>query len=369
MKSVLKIVFCLLFCWVVDAKAVNIAVIAPKVGYLAKYGNELIDGVQIAVDNINQKGGILGKKINLITVDDRCEDSFAVSAAQMMSVNSSKDDKVSLVIGPYCDNMFDQVSFIYAQGGIVRIVPTPLSSVQYDLDEQGLFKIGGMMREEAKAFYAFYKNKFTDKNVAIVYDSLLPKTTETAVRIQELFSDNKLSNRITLYDIANYNKNFEQISKEILLNNEMAVVLSDAQSSAKLVQQLQEKKADIVIFVDQYLANTYFFREIGNFAEGIYVMQMETMKDSPSFTEELVTLRLQGREPKGLGVYGYAAVKLWQQLVEKAKDIDFNKIDKLKNGREFMLPWGKTAFIKGNAVKSGGYNIYQIQNGEYTQVD
>ncbi len=369
MKITLRAVFCLAMLWAIEARAVNVAVVAPKVGYLAKFGNELIEGVQIAVDNINQNGGINGEKINLITVDDRCEDSFAVSAAQMMAVNSSKEDKISLVIGPYCSNMFDQVAYTYAQGKIIRVIPTPLDNQQYALDEKGLFKIGGVMSDEAIAFYNFYKRKFADKNVAVVYDSKMFSTSETALRIQTLFQDNNLSNRITLYDFANYGDDYEQMAKEILLNNQIAVVLSNAKSTAKLVQRLQEREAETVVFVDEYLANAYFFREMGNFAEGVYVMRRETLKDSPSFTEELVKLRLQGKEPKGLGVYGYAAVKLWRQLAEKAKSTDFDKIDALKNGNEFVLPWGKVAFVKGNAKENSGYDIYQVQNGEYTQVN
>ena len=99
MKSIFKLFFGMVALWAVEAKAVNVAVVAPRVGYMAKFGNELAEGAQIAVDIINQNGGINGEKVNLIMVDDRCQDSFAVSAAQMMSVNSSDHDKISLVIG------------------------------------------------------------------------------------------------------------------------------------------------------------------------------------------------------------------------------------------------------------------------------
>lgn len=37
-------------------------------------------------------------------VDDQCDDRIAVSTAQMMAVNVSERDKMSLVIGPYCSN-------------------------------------------------------------------------------------------------------------------------------------------------------------------------------------------------------------------------------------------------------------------------
>lgn len=369
MKFAAKLVVIWLMCWNVSAQAANIAVIAPKVGDLAKYGQELSDGAQIAVDMLNQSGGVLGEKVNLITVDDRCEDSFAVSAAQMMSLNSSKKDKVNLVIGPYCSNAFVEVADIYAQGKIIRIVPMPLNAGQYHLNKAGLFKTGGLMSEEAEAFFDTYKRRFAGKNVAMVYDSFLPETTETAFETQQLFRGNNLVNRITLYDFSNYNKDYTQMAKEILLNSQVVYVLSGSKPTARLVQELQEESKDAVIFVDEYLATPYFFREMGNFAEGIYVLAMEDLKDRPEFTEELVELRLKGKEPRGLGVYSYAAVKLWSEMVEKAKSADFDKVVQQSTKKSFMSPWGEVTFKQGNALQNGGYGVYQIKNGEYTQVN
>jgi hypothetical protein len=75
-------------------------------------------------------------------------------------------------------------------------------------------------------------------------------------------------------------------------------------------------------------------------------MAMKNLKDSPDFTEELVELRIKGKEPRGLGMYGYAAVKLWSQLVEKAKATDFDKVSKVISD---TIRWSETcgtAFYK-----------------------
>ena len=53
---------------------VNVAVVAPKAGEYKTLGDEIISGVRIAVDDINAQGGLKGEKINLITVDDQCDD-------------------------------------------------------------------------------------------------------------------------------------------------------------------------------------------------------------------------------------------------------------------------------------------------------
>lgn len=370
MKSILKAIFIyLMMLPVIEAKAANIAVVAPKVGDMAKYGNELIDGVQIAVDIFNQNGGLLGEKIKLITIDDRCEDSFAVSAAQMMTLSSSQNDKLDLIIGPFCNNAFSQISSIYANGKIVRIIPMPLSAGDNNINESGLIKIGGLISDEARTFFDFYKNEMAGKNLAMVYDSSMPQTTETAFEVQELFRSQGVSNKLTLYDVNEYGKKYRQMAKEILLNNQMAYVLSSEKKISRLVQELQEGKPDITIVVNEYMANLHFFRELGNFVEGVYFLALKNLKDSPDFTEELVELRIKGKEPRGLGVYGYAAVKLWSQLVEKANSTKFDKVSKVIDGRQFFMPWGEVDFQLGNISKTAGYTIYQVKNGEYVQVN
>ncbi len=364
-----KYIFAFQLFWVFGAQAANIAVIAPKVGPMAKFGYNLSEGVRTAIEDINQNGGILGEQLNLITVDDQCEDSFAVSAAQMMALNSSAKDKINLVIGPYCGNAFARISQIYAQGKIIRIVPVPVDKAQYNLNEAGLIKIGGIVSEEAEAFFAFYQNRFAGKNIAVAYESSLAAALETAYGLRALFDENGQGNRLTLYDLAGYQEDYERAAQEILLNNKIVYILGRPKVTAVMAQKLQEKNSETVLLIDEYLATPLFFREMGNFAEGVYVMAKEDLKDSPTFTEELVRLRLDGREPKGLGVYGYAAVKLWSDMVRRAGSMDFDKINKQRDGTQFDLPWGKVEFSGGRALQSSGYEVYQIVNGEYTQVD
>ena len=108
-----------LFCTLpVDAK-ITVAVIAPLAGDYAEQGQELVKGAERAVEEINNAGGILKNKVSLLKIDDQCNDSIAVSTAQMLTI--LKDKKVSLVIGPYCANSFEKVADIYANARIFQI--------------------------------------------------------------------------------------------------------------------------------------------------------------------------------------------------------------------------------------------------------
>ena len=363
-----KIFVFLLVMRVMVVEAANVAVIAPKEGPMAKYGLELISGVQTAVDMVNEEGGINGEKINLIAIDDRCEDTFAVSAAQMMSLNSSANDKINMVIGPYCNNMFYDIADIYSKGKIIRFVPMPLNAKQHNFYARGMIKLMGRFSDEAETFFDFYKNKMITNKLAMVYDSTMPETTDTAFELQQLFRENNISN-LTLFNLADYNKNFSQMAQEILLNNQIVYILGDYEKTARLVQRLQEEKEDVVVFVDEYLATEHLFNELGNFAEGIYVITLKDLKNNPEFTEELVTLRLKGKEPKGLGVYGYVMFRLWEDMAKQAKSVEFDKIINIQKKKTFNLPWGNIDWQRNIVEINNGYNIYQIKNGEYMQVN
>lgn len=112
---------------------------------------------------------------------------LAVSTAQMMAVNTSPKDKMSLVIGPYCDNAFDEVAAIYAKANIFQIIPTTISAREATKNHKGLVKMVGYKDRQGKDFYNYYKNNFADKRVALVYDSNNREIVEIAAAIQGEF--------------------------------------------------------------------------------------------------------------------------------------------------------------------------------------
>jgi branched-chain amino acid transport system substrate-binding protein len=66
-----------------QAKAddITIAVAGPMTGDLAAFGEQLQRGSEMAVKDINAKGGVLGKQIKLEKGDDQCDPKQAVQVA------------------------------------------------------------------------------------------------------------------------------------------------------------------------------------------------------------------------------------------------------------------------------------------------
>lgn len=369
-KTVIKIISILgLFISGAAHADINIAVIAPKAGDFKSFGDEIISGVRIAVEDINNNGGLKGEKINLITVDDQCDDRLAVSTAQMMAVNTSKKDKMSLVIGPYCSNAFDEVSSIYAKANIFQIIPTTISAKEATKDHKGLVKMVGYKERQGKDFFNYYKANFGGQRVALVYDSNNRDIVEVAASIQSEFRKEGDSDKLLAFSFETYNKDMEKLSKAILQNKiSIAYILGKANIIAKLTKELKRSKKDFVIFTNKYQAPDDYNKVMGDLAEGSYFIALPSLKDNPNFAETLVKLRLLGVEPEGLSVYGYSAVKLWEELVDKSDSFSYNKLAQTLNESTIDTGWGEMMFNNGNPQNSINYGIYQLKSGEYTQV-
>jgi len=102
----------------VKAQDIPIAVVGPVTGSNAALGEQMTHGAKMAVADINAKGGVLGKKLDLIIADDACDPKQAVAAA-----NDVVGKKVVFVAGHYCSSSSIPASAVYNEAGVLQITP------------------------------------------------------------------------------------------------------------------------------------------------------------------------------------------------------------------------------------------------------
>src|SRR3546814_15219433 len=73
-------------------------------------------GAEMAVADINAKGGVNGQKIQLIIGDDQCDPKQAVAVA-----NRAAKERVAVVIGHFCTR--DRTSVVKGKSASVRVDP------------------------------------------------------------------------------------------------------------------------------------------------------------------------------------------------------------------------------------------------------
>src|SRR5690606_11833580 len=96
-----------------------IGLIAPLTGPVAAYGEQVRNGAQVAVEEINKAGGINGEQIVLKVTDDAGEPKQGVSAA-----NQLVGEGVRFVVGPVTSGVAMPASDVLAENGILMVTPT-----------------------------------------------------------------------------------------------------------------------------------------------------------------------------------------------------------------------------------------------------
>ncbi len=346
---------------------VNIAVIAPREGDFSRFGEEIIYGVRTAVNDINRSGGLSGEKVNLITVDDRCDDNLAISTAQMIAVNVSEKDKVALVIGPYCPNELDTVTGIYAKAKVFQIIPMAVNTSRFEKHLPGLVLLAGDKNRQSADFYKYYVRHFNNQKVALIYDSNERDSIDTAAALQREFKNNGKLGLLQAYSYASY-EDIDALSEEVLKDGiRIACVLGAPRQIGEISYELKSADKNFVIFIDKYAAQEDYARIMGDLADDTYYIGLPSLKDNPDFASTLVKLRLLGMEPEGLGVYGFSAVKLWAELVGKTGSFAYDDLAKALAEGPVSTTWGEVSFQRGIPAGTLNFNIYRHVDGQYTQ--
>ncbi len=364
-KSTINILLALSFLLPHIATAnVTIAVIAPKAGIYKKHGDELFSGAKLAINEINNNGGLNGKKLDILTIDDRCDDRLAISTAQMLTLINSK--KIALVVGPYCSNKFDEIAGIYENSKIFQIVPTTVAYNSGDTEKKGQIMFLGTKSQMSDDFFKFYNQNFAGLKTAFIYDD--NKEDGYADVAKSLFDEFKRygkSNLLKFYTL-NSETNIQDLNQTLKKDNiNILFILSQKDITTDFIQQI--KNENIIIFTAKNMLSPSFYSEYKNNKNVIYLLALKTFKDTLMFTENLVDLRLQGIEPKGLEVYSYASIKLWSDIVKNTKNFNYDELSKIANSEELKEKW-QDFMMHSGSLKSSKYIIEMYNNGEFKQV-
>jgi len=122
--SVLTLALCavslVLSCKKKEGDSVSVGAIFPLSGAVAFYGNESRDGALLAIEEINAAGGLLGKKLVLLSEDDEGDAAKAVNALTKLTTR----DKVSFVIGSSTSGPTQAMSTLAQSNKVVLVSPS-----------------------------------------------------------------------------------------------------------------------------------------------------------------------------------------------------------------------------------------------------
>ncbi len=130
------------------ADDINIGVNMPLTGAFAASGDYVTNGAKIAVEEINAKGGLLGRKLNLVIEDNKSNPTEAAAVTEKLIVR----DKVPVLLGAWGSSLTLAAMPKLMQYQVPMVVETSGADKITESGNPYIFRIAATQLIEANAF-------------------------------------------------------------------------------------------------------------------------------------------------------------------------------------------------------------------------
>lgn len=338
-----------------------VAIAGPMSGQYASAGDQIRKGAEMAIADINARGGVLGQKLVLEVGDDACDPKQAVAVANQM-VNK----KIAFMHGHWCSSSTIPASEVYLESNILMATVSTNPKVT-DRGLKNVFAIAGRDDQQGQVGGGYLVDRFKGKKIAVVDDkSAYGKglADEIAKAMTAKGGKPALRESITAgeKDYSGLIAKLKQAGVEVLVfggyHTEVALIL----------RQAEQAKLNLTVLGGDTMSNTELVTAAGKAANNVLFTFGPDARKNPAAAPIVKKFRDAKVEPEGYVLYAYAAFQLFEQAAKSANSVKYNELEKSLRGGNFDTVLGKMAFdAKGNS-KAPAFVVYQWKDGKYDYV-
>lgn len=344
-----------------NKEPIKIGLMVTLTGVYPDLGREIRDGAMLAVNMINEEGGINGRKIKLIIKDNR----YNLNIAQSNYEELYKEGVIA-VIGPATSTMAKNLLPTINKLKLLTIAPTPTSTKLAGLDDY-MIRLRPTNREEAQTLASYVLEKLKLNSVAVVYDIINPEYTEDFI---ENFKANLPKGfRFYTYPFDEKKGNIKELSQKILNNSpQAALILVDVYNASLFIQNLKKLNKDIIILTSIWAKSPKLIEHCGKWAEGIFVVDIteNSFKGKLGEKVERKFFETYGRPMSFASINGYDSVLILKRAIEEGANRE-NIKDVILRIEKFEGLQGEIIFDKFGDRRVKPF-VLQIEKGKYKRV-
>jgi len=325
----------------------------PITGSEAAFGAQLKNGAEQAIADINEAGGILGKKISIFYGDDVADPKQGVSVA-----NKFAADGVKFVVGHFNSGVTMPASETYQENGILEITPAATNPRITERNMWNIFRTCGRDDQQGAVAGDYIAANFKAKKVAVVHDKTTygqgladeTKKTMNAKGIQEV-----------LYEGVNANeKDYSALVSKIKSAGADLVYWGGLHTAGGLiVRQMRDQGVNAVLMGGDGITSDEFATIGGPGVEGTLMTYGPDPRRRVEAKPVVEKFRAKNFEPESYTLYSYAAVQIIKAAAEEAKSLDPKKVaEVMHSGKKFSTVIGDISYDKKGDVTRLDYVMY-----------
>jgi branched-chain amino acid transport system substrate-binding protein len=145
---------------------ISVGIIAPLSGGAALFGIAARNGATLAFDQINEAGGVLGSRLNVLVVDDAGDIAQSVTAYNRLAYN----DNVVGIVGPVTSGPSGAVADVASDSRMPMISPTATAE-DVTLGRDHMFRACFLDATQARAIAEFAYNQLEARTASILFNN------------------------------------------------------------------------------------------------------------------------------------------------------------------------------------------------------
>lgn len=346
-----------------NSTTIRIAAVAPATGSQAEVGQDLINGIKLAVEETNASGGVLGKKIELVVFDDSADPKEAVNVAHKIA----SDPSIVGVVGHMNSGTTKPASPVYSKAGIPVVMPVPTNP---EITKQGfreLFRVPPTDLDQGTDIARYALDRLGKKRFAIVHDStaygqplaeVVKKTVEAA------------GGQVVFFDgITEGDKDFRAVLTKIKATNPEVLFFGGIYNEGGLLaKQAKEVGLQVPFLAADGTYSDKFIELAGPAAEGAIMSFIAPDEASNNATRTFAEkFRQQYGGIKAFAPLGYDAAKVLIAGIQKAGKPERGAIITALHSTDFSYAGvtGESRFdADGNNSRRTVY-FFVVKNGKF----
>lgn len=340
------------------ADTIKIGIPQPMTGPATQYGDQIQAGALTAIEAINEAGGVKGKKLEPLLIDDGCEPKQAVPAANRVINAGAK-----FAVAHACSGTTVPAVNVYEQEGIVAITPGATSPLVTDtIKPHFFFRTIGRDDQQGPFAATYIREHLKPKTVAILHDK---QTYGSGVATQVRDNLTKNGANVALFEGINVGDSDYSavITKLKSLNPDLIYFGGYHAELGLLLRQAREQGLATQFMGPEGVANKDLVAIAGPAVEGLLVTLPSDFTKLPGNEKVLEHFKKYKRSPDGaFTLTAYAAVQILVDSINAVGE-DPTKVADYMHKNAFNTAIGKVEYDAKGDLKEFEFAVFKWDKG------
>ena len=348
-----------------EGDTVRIGSLFELSGAVAAYGQTQSNAIKMAVEEINEAGGISGKQVEIVEFDTKSDDTEAA----VLATRLASQENVSVIIGPATTSQMQAAIPIVNEFEVPLVSPS-VTNTDIVFDDDGNVHPFAYRTSWPNSFQGAGIGKFAYENLnaektVVIYDN----SSDYGVGLYDNFQENYEGEIVSVETVQPSDSDFSAIVTNLMAQEfDSIVILAFYQTAGPLVKQIREMGFEQPIVGSNGFGNDIIYElALPENMNDVYYASLYPILEDDEFVQKYQ--EKFGSDPDMFAALAYDTVYMVKQAIEQAGSTDPIAVNEaLENLGSFEGITGSFIYDENHNPTKNVVSMIEIQGAEETGV-